>query len=208
MKMDNFLDTSVIIGYAQDEGKFVLFVKNKRENFVVCYFVLERDIPSLVKRMRIIINEVKNKLKDKNYEIQTKELYNQDLVRIQKFLSLKETQKYSDEKFIDFLDNFQSIFEFRVNFFIQKLIDQRVIPVKEIKFELKSSLFTYTKNHSDSNIIASGIQHHQESEIVLVTSDKQDWTKENLEWAIPEHSDLRKKYSKIPKIQYIQDLFL
>jgi hypothetical protein len=204
--MDNFLDTSVIIGYAQDEGKFVLFVKNKKENFVVCYFVLERDIPSLVKRMRIIINEVKNKLKDKNYEIQTKELYNQDLDRIKKFLSLKETQKYSDEKFIDFLDNFQSIFEFRIDFFIQKLIDQKVVPIKEIKFELKSSLFTYTKNHSDANILASGIQYHQENEIVLVTSDKQDWTKENLEWAIPEHSDLRKEYPKIPKIQYIQDL--
>ena len=62
MKMDNFLDTSVIIGYAQDEGKFVLFVKNKKENFIVCYFVLERDIPSLIKRIRVIINEVKNKL--------------------------------------------------------------------------------------------------------------------------------------------------
>jgi len=203
MKMDNFLDTSIIIGYAQNEEKFLSFVKDKLESFIVCYFVLDRDISSLIKRMKIIINEVKNKLKDKNYEIQTKDLYKQDIIRIQKFLSLKETQNRSSVEFIDFLDNFQSIFEFRIEFFIQKLIDKKVMPIKEIDFELKSNLFTYTKNHSDANILASGIQHHQENKLILITSDKQDWTKENLEWAIPESSNLRKKYSKIPQIKYV-----
>ncbi|MBI2046729.1 hypothetical protein HYT26_01005, partial [Candidatus Pacearchaeota archaeon] len=165
--------------------------------------VLDRDLPSLIKRMRIIINEIKNKLKDENYEIKTKELYNQDVTRIQKFLSLKETERFSNEDFIDFLDNFQRVFEFRINFFVQKLIDKKAITIKDINFKLKSSLFTYTKNHSDANILASGVQYHQENEIVLVTSDRQDWTKENLEWALPECSELRKKYPKIPKIEYV-----
>ena len=201
--MDQFLDTGIIIGYAQDEEKFVLFVKNKKEKFIVCYFVLEKDIHSLTKRMRIIINEVKNKIKDKDYQINKKELYPRDVERVNKFLSLKEVNKLTDFEFIDFLENFQRIFEFRIDFFIQKLINKKVIPIREINFELKSSLFTYTQNHSDANIIASGIQYHQENEIVLVTSDRNDWTKDNIDWAIPEHSELRKKYPKIPKIKYV-----
>ena len=201
--MDKFLDTGIIIGYAQDEEKFVLFVKNKKEEFIVCYFVLEKDIPSLVKRMRIIINETKNKLKDKDYQINKKEIYPRDVEKINKFLSLKKVNKITNLEFIYFLENFQRIFKFRIDFFIQKLINQKVIPVREINFELKSSLFTYTQNHSDANILASGIQYHQEKEITLVTSDRNDWTKDNLEWAVPEHSELRKKYPKIPKIEYI-----
>jgi len=201
--MDQFLDTGIIIGYAQDEEKFVLFVKNKKEKFIVCYFVLEKDVHSLTKRMRIIINEVKNKIKDKDYQINKKELYPRDVERVNKFLSLKEINKLTDFEFIDFLENFQRIFEFRIDFFIQKLINKKVIPIREINFKLKSSLFTYTQNHSDANIIASGIQYHQENEIVLVTSDRNDWTKDNIDWAIPEHSELRKKYPKIPKIKYV-----
>lgn len=201
--MDQFLDTGIIIGYAQDEEKFVLFVKNKKEKFIVCYFVLEKDVHSLTKRMRIIINEVKNKIKDKDYQINKKELYPRDVERINKFLSLKEINNLTDFEFIDFLENFQRIFEFRIDFFIQKLINKKVIPIREINFKLKSSLFTYTQNHSDANIIASGIQYHQENEIVLVTSDRNDWTKDNIDWAIPEHSELRKKYPKIPKIKYV-----
>ena len=68
---------------------------------------------------------------------------------------------------------------------------------------MKSSLFTYTRNHSDANIIASGIQYHQIEELILVTTDRKDWTEENLDLALPENSDLRKKYSKIPKIKYL-----
>ena len=153
--------------------------------------------------MRIIINEVKNKIKDKDYQIDKKELYPRDVERVNKFLSLKEVNKLTDFEFIYFLENFQRIFEFRIDFFIQKLINKKVIQIREINFELKSSLFTYTQNHSDANIIASGIQYHQENEIVLVTSDRNDWTKDNIDWAIPEHSDLRKKYPKIPKIKYV-----
>jgi len=201
--MDQFLDTGILVGYAQDEKKFVLFVKNKKEEFIVCYFVLERDIHSLTKRMRIIIDQVKNKIQNKDYEIDKRDLYSQDIARIDKFLSLKEIKRLTDIEFVNFLDNFQRVFEFRIDFFIQKLIDKRVVLVRDIDFNLKSSLFTYTQNHSDANILASGIQYHQENEIILVTADKHDWTKDNLEWAVPEHSELRKKYPKIPKIKYV-----
>ncbi len=201
--MDQFLDTGIIVGYAQDEKKFVLYVKNKKEEFIVCYFVLEKDIPSLTKRMRIIINQVKNKIQNKDYKIDKRDLYPQDITRIDKFLALKEVNKLTDIEFINFLDNFQRIFEFRIDFFIQKLIGKKIVQVRDIDFNLKSSLFTYTQNHSDANILASSIQYHQENEIILVTADRQDWTKDNLEWALPEHSDLRKKYPKIPEIKYV-----
>ena len=201
--MNKFLDTGIIIGYAYNEEKFVFFVKNKKGEFIVCYFVLDRDLPSLIKRTRIIINEIKKQTPNIKKLLENKEIYKQDLFRAEKFLAIKEIllQKGIDSN--KELDKIQEVFEIRIDFFIQKLIDKKVMPIKDIHFELKSSLFTYTKNHSDANILASGIQYHQENEIVLVTSDRQDWTKENLEWALPEFSELRKKYPKIPEIEYV-----
>jgi len=201
--MNKFLDTSIIIGYAHNEEKFVFFVKNKKEEFIVCYFVLDKDIPSLIKRMRIIINEVKKQAPNFKKLLENKDIYKQDLFRAEKLLAIKEILVKKGFDVNKGLDKIQEIFEFRIDFFVQNLINKKVIAIKEINFELKSSLFTYTKNHSDANILASGIQYHQEKEIVLVTSDRQDWTKDNLEWALPEFSDLRKKYPRIPEIEYV-----
>ena len=201
--MNKFLDTSIIIGYANDEEKFTIFVKNKRGQFVICYYSIEKEIPSIKERIKLIINEIKKQTPDINKLLKNKDIYKQDLFRAEKLLAIKEIllQKGIDSN--KELDKIQEVFEIRIDFFVQRLIDKKAIAVKEIDFELKSSLFTYTKNHSDANIMASGIQYHQEEEIVLVTSDKQDWTKENLEWALPEFSGLRKKYPKIPEIEYV-----
>lgn len=201
--MNKFLDTSIIIGYAHSEEKFVFFVKNKKEEFIVCYFVLDRDLPSLIKRMRTIIDEVKKQAPNFKKLLEYKDIYKQDLFRAEKLLAIKEIllQKGLDSN--RELDKIQEIFEFRIDFFVQNLINKKVVTIKEINFELKSSLFTYTKNHSDANILASGIQYHQENEIILATSDRRDWTKENLEWALPECSELRKKYPKMPDIEYV-----
>jgi len=59
---------------------------------------------------------------------------------------------------------------------------------------------------SDVMTLSSGIQEHNNKELILLTSDKEHWTKENLEWAIPKASSLRKKYPKIPEIEYIQNI--
>ena len=67
-------------------------------------------------------------------------------------------------------------------------------------------MLTYLDNNiSDANTIASGIQENKNKEVILVTADKQHWTKDNLEWALPEHSPLRKEYPNLPQIKYIQD---
>ena len=188
--MNKFLDTSIIIGYANDEEKFVLFAKNKKEEFIICYYTLEREIPSIKKRLKLIIDEIKKQSPSIRKLIENKDIYKQDLFRAEKLLALKEslTKKGLDSN--KYLDKIQELFELRMDFFVQNLIH-------------KSSLFTYTNNHSDANILASGIQYHQENNVILVTSDKKDWTKENLEWALPEFSELRKKYQKIPEIEYV-----
>jgi len=201
--MNKFLDTSIIIGYANDEEKFVLFAKNKKEEFIICYYTLEREIPSIKKRLKLIIDEIKKQSPSIRKLIENKDIYKQDLFRAEKLLALKEslTKKGLDSN--KYLDKIQELFELRMDFFVQNLINKKVIAIKEINFKLKSSLFTYTNNHSDANILASGIQYHQENNVILVTSDKKDWTKENLEWALPEFSELRKKYQKIPEIEYV-----
>lgn len=93
----------------------------------------------------------------------------------------------------------------QVRYFLKNYIDKKVIPEKEIDFELKSAIFTFTNNHSDSLTIASGIQHHQKEKLILLTGDKNDWTKENLEWVFASQPNLKKKY-KAPEIKYIQKL--
>ena len=81
-----------------------------------------------------------------------------------------------------------------------------VIPINEIDPKLKSCLFTWlTPNDSDSKTIASAIQEHNKKEVVIITADKKDWTKELLEEV---HNDpsLKKVYEKLPEIKYVQDL--
>lgn len=219
--MNQFLDTSIIMGYAnaisgkdslidKNSEKCVLFAKNKKSPFIVCYFSLDKDIPSLKERMRVIIRAVKTQLNNKDYEIENseeaKELYKQDIDRFNKLCSLKEIFSAKGLSFEKFVNDFQLIFELRIDVFIKKLVDKKVVPIKEIDLELKSSLFTYTQNHSDANILASGIQYCQKEDVCLVTTDKADWTKANLELAIPEYSELAKKYRKIPEIRYVQDM--
>ena len=93
----------------------------------------------------------------------------------------------------------------QIMYFLGNYVDKKVIPEKEIDLELKSAIFTVINNHSDSLTIASGIQHHQKEKLILLTGDKNDWTKENLEWVFASRPDLKKKY-KIPSIRYIQNL--
>jgi len=201
--MNKFLDTSIIIGYAYDEKKFIIFVNNKKGEFVISYYSLEKEILSIKKRLKLIINEIKKQTPDLKKLLENKEIYKQDLFRAEKLLAIKEILLKRGLDSNKELDKIQEVFEIRIDFFIQKLIDKKAVPIKEINFELKSSLFTYIQNHSDANVLASGIQYHQENEIVLITSDKHDWTKENLGWALPEHSQLRKKYPHLPEIEYI-----
>ena len=93
----------------------------------------------------------------------------------------------------------------RISYFIKKYVNETVIPVDKINFELKSCLFTWlTPNDSDAKTIASAIQEHKNKSLTIITSDKQHWTEELLK-EVHNNSNLKKEYPSLPKIEYLQD---
>ena len=209
-----FLDMCFIVYYASEtnnplEDKVRILVKNKKENYLVCLYILNKNLPDWIKRNKEVIFEAKkiieseernpnldqgNSILSKKQNAQLKKLLNQYSISNNKedfFINIKKRLIYLEGK---------------INFFIEKYVDEKVIPIEQINQELRSSLLTYLDNNiSDANTIASGVQENKNKEVILVTADKQHWTKDNLEWALPEHSPLRKEYPNLPQIKYIQD---
>lgn len=210
-----FLDMSVIIYYCyrtgQDiEKKVIKFVDNKGEKlFIVCYYILDENLPKWVKRMKIMFKEIKRKINDPGHKLWSSQeselLFNKDKINGERILKKYELSN-NKKDFLEIMERGWVYTEARIKIFLRDLIDKKVILIKEIDSELKSALFTYLDNISDAKTLASGIQEHNKKELILITTDKEHWTKNNLEWALPEHSALRKKYPKIPEIKYIQDL--
>ncbi|MDP3027179.1 MAG: hypothetical protein Q8N63_05700 [Nanoarchaeota archaeon] len=212
--MNWFLDMCIIIFYAEVGGKYYqkteTFVKNKKDKrFFVCFYITKENMPRWIKRQKIILRLLKKKLDNFSFEIeedsQHKELYPKDVVKLKKFIMKVSSSKNLIEEYQIIRRN-QEIMLRRVDFFMKNIIDKEVIPIKEIDFELKSTLFTFLQNHSDAMTLASGIQCHQQEELKILTGDKNDWNKNNLEWTFSSRPDLAKKYSKIPEIKYIQNL--
>lgn len=210
-----FLDMSVIIYYCyrtgQDiEKKVIKFIDNKGEKlFIVCYYILDENLPKWVKRMKIMFKEIKRKINGPGHKLWSSQeselLFNKDRINGERILKKYELSN-NKKDFLEIMERGWVYTEARIKIFLRDLIDEKVILIKEIDSELKSALFTYLDNISDAKTLASGIQEHNKKELILITTDKEHWTKDNLEWALPEHFTLRKKYPKIPEIKYIQDL--
>ena len=204
----------IILYYVSREKSFLHikateFINNKRDIFLICFYIIENDMPKYLKRQQIIISEVIRKIRNENYKIgestEGSFLYGRDKQKAEKlFLQSKLVKNKLD--FINKLKDSQKGEEVIIRYFIKYKVE-KVVPVNEIDRELKSNLLSFLEgNISDANILASGILHHQKEELALITADKTHWTKENIEWAVPEQSNLRKKYPKIPEINYIQEL--
>jgi hypothetical protein len=211
--MRYFLDMSLIIHYCYRigldiEGKVIKFIDEKGENlFLVCYYIVDENLPRWIRRMRIIFKEIKKKINNPEYELwssqESKLLFKKDKINGEKILKRCELTKNKKE-FLEIMERGWIYAETRVRIFLRDLIDEKVISINEIDPELKSALFTFLNNMSDAMTLASGIQEHNRKELILITTDKEHWTKDNLEWALPEHSAIRRKYPKIPEIKYIQ----
>lgn len=215
-----FIDMCIIIYYAKDNPNSELsmkaanFVKNKgNSQFLLCYYISEINLPKWIKRQRIIIEEVKRNVKDNNYSIgssfEGKILFEQDKNECKK-LYFKYMNTENKSEFFMLQKKNQQMIEQKISYFINKLIDKKVIPISEIDFELKSSLFTYLDNNdSDAKTIASAVQQHNketQEQLIIITSDKKHWTKQLLEDSISLHPALTKKYPKLPEIKYLQEL--
>ncbi len=211
-----FLDMCVIIYYAYNSSDKLAerakkFVENKgNSTFTVCYYILEINLPKWIKRKWITLEELERKIKDPSYifgsSSEARILLPKDRQECEKLLSTCMKAE-SSVQFIEDLRRKYLLAEIKINFFINKLINNKVIPVSEIDFELKSSFFTYLENNdSDARTLASAVQQHNKENLIILTGDKKHWTKQLLDDAVSIHPTLRKKYSKIPEIKYLQDL--
>lgn len=210
--MNFFSDMCIVIFYSdktsQKNSKVLQIVSKKEENkILICYYITDENLPKWIERQKLILEEVVRKINDPNYKVGISEsvkkvLYPTDITRIQKLLAIYSLSQ-NKTQFCDILVKNQINMFQRINFFLRKIVDKKVVPKADIDQQLKSAIFTFTNNHSDAMTLASGIQYHREEKIVLLTGDKKDWNKETLEWALPEHSPLRKKYPDLPSIQYV-----
>ncbi|MEK6836682.1 MAG: hypothetical protein AABX94_03375 [Nanoarchaeota archaeon] len=214
--MNWFLDMCILISYAEPADKFHnkvnKFINSKgADYYLACCYIIDENLPKWIKRKKVALLEIKRSLENSSYIIGTSTesniLYKEDIADTKKILNYVSTKyKYKSVAYNKVKIN-QDILINNLNYFIKKFIDKKVVPVKEIDFELRSSLFSYlTPNDSDAKTLASGIQYRQIENLVLFTGDKNDWTKELLESAIVYHPTLNKKYSKIPEIKYIQEM--
>ncbi len=209
-----FLDMCVILYFIGegDKKEFIIktknFVNNKKDDqFLVCCYVKEINLPKWIKRQKILFRELIRQIRSKDYIPysceESKELYERDKRKIIKLKTIINRSQNKKEVLIKFERTINEI-ERRVHDFLKRYIDEFVIPVNEIDFELKSCLFTWlNSNDSDAKTIASAIQEHNKKGLMIITADKKDWTKELLEEV---HNDifLKKKYPKLPEIKYLQ----
>jgi len=211
-----FLDMCIILGYINEGDnpriitKTISFVNQKKEDkFVLCYYITDYNLPKWLSRKRIIFREILRQIRDSSYKPYSDEecnqLWERDKNQVLKLTSIANTFQDKTEIIKNFENVYQEI-ERRIKEFIEKNIDELVIPINEIDPKLRGCLFNWlTPNDSDSKTIASAIQEHNKKEVVIITADKKDWTKELLEEV---HNDynLKKVYTKLPEIRYIQNI--
>jgi len=214
--MNWFLDMCILIFYAevggQNHQKSVTFVQEKKDNkFIICSYISKENMPKWIKRQKLILKLAGNKVSNAAYDLERSEEYgellSQDRIKLKKLLAICASAQ-DRKKYVEKIRKNQDVMLQRINYFLLKLIDKEVIPIKDINSELKGNLFTFLNNHSDAMTLASGIQYHQTEAVLIMTGDKKDWNKNNLQWVYDSRPDLAKKYDKIPEIRYIQDISL
>lgn len=217
-----FLDMCIVLYYIGESDKEIFikksqkFVNEKKEEdkFLLCYYIKDENLPRWINRQKILFRELIKQINNPDYKPysseESKKLYNRDKKKVIKLITI--FRKVSDKKeIIEKFENTIQEIEIRINIFLKEKVDEFVISISEIDFELKSHLFTFLnlgsaiKNNSDAKTIASAIQEHNKNPLRIITADRKDWTKELLE-EIHYHIDLKKKYPKLPKITYLQNI--
>ena len=209
-----FLDMCIIIYYTSKDGSFFstkaeeFMKKNEKNELLICYYIIDWDLPKWIKRQKIIVDEAIKKIINPSHEYQKSEgwssLYDREKQKLEKILAKAKFSKDKND-FITRMLTFQKDIEINITNFI-KIKAKKVVQISDIDKKLFSSLFSIIRNKSDANIIASGIQEHNNQTLVLVTNDKKDWNKENIELSMDQDSTLLKKYPKIPELVYLIDL--
>lgn len=186
------------------------FVESKENKvFLLCDYIFNINLPKWLKRQRAVLFEFNQKTQNPNYNLFSSEkassLLKQDKVLLNVILS-----KYhiSPEKnnFKKRINEIFGLLDLKINAFLKKYVDEVVIPSDEIDSELRTCLFDWlAPNDSDARTIASAIQEHKNNPLIILTSDKEHWTKDLLE-SVHSNIQLSKIYPNLPKIEYLQEI--
>ena len=190
------------------ERKAKLFIENKGvSTFLLCDYIVSRNFPRWLKRQKVVVFEFNQKIQNPDYNLfsskQSEILFPKDKMFVNK-LVLSCNQSQNKEQFIGNINQIFNLLQARVSYFIKRYIDEVVIPESEIDFDLRSCLSTWLRNDSDVRTVASAIQEHKNKKLIIMTSDKKDWTGDLLGEV---HNDIRllKEYPSLPKIEYLQN---
>lgn len=168
-------------------------------NNVTSSFVFSMDLPDFIRRRETATDVLLKKLLGKkNYFAKAQTLLKKDVDWVNENYN-KFNKRYFDQRSVVFTFR-DSIAKLKLNIsYCKKNFFQRVYsdPIgRQILKELNKEQNLHDK---DKNILCHAIQYHNfKEEIEVVTCDK-DWLKFNL--------DSLKKRFKIPKINYLWDLF-
>lgn len=212
--MRYFLDMNIPVYFCMQVGhpledKAKLFIENKKENLLLlCDYIVSINLPKWLRRQKIILFEFNQKVQNKDYILFTSEqsqmLIKQDKIFVNNII-LSYSKSQNKDEFVKKINIIFNLLSARISYFIKKYIDEIVIPESQIDFNLKSCLFSFlTPNESDAKTIASAIQEHKNKPLMIITSDKGHWTNELLT-EVHNNSSLKKEYSSLPKIEYLQD---
>lgn len=217
-----FLDMCIPLYYIGEgdkpdlNRKTINFVNQKSEDrFVVCYQIKNHDLPRWIKRQNILIGEIIRKISNSSYSLASSPdssiLTARDKKKMLKLWASVMNIR-NKKSTILLLSSVKIELQKRIDYFFLRFVDELVIPIEEIDIGLKSSFLNYLnlgenrRNDSDARTMSSAIQEHNREFLTVLTADKNDWSEEIFQWALPVGSTLSKKYPEIPTIRYIQDI--
>lgn len=225
-----FLDQSIIVGYAsfifnepeaiikaiERFGKICVdFIEsNKKEQFITCFYIIENDLPKFKNRRKIVLQEIRKKIQNPNYEIGSSELakkylYKRDINWAKRIFSLLRI--LTPKQLFNLLIKIDAVFSIRIEYLIKNVIDKIVVPIEEINKELVNILREFIDDYSDCNILASVLQYTTdqsksilktkiERKIIFITLDKEHFNENNIAFI---KEDQRLKNHKFPEVRVL-----
>lgn len=202
--MDSFFDTCVIIKYASYDPlvenslnmKCYSYIKHKKGNFILCYYVLD-ELNSFIKKRAVIHKEVLKKIENPEYNIVDFGILSKiDLAYANKlYESNKEKNVETLSKiFLEERNNFQR----KIDVFIKIILNEKVIPVDSIDKEIVSVLKNFIDKHSDCLVLASAMQEQQNRETFFFVTSDDHFYPNNYDFI---RDDIKLKKYKFPELK-------
>lgn len=202
-EIDHFAKASVMFIEAKEkkEGR-------EERTFSTCFYIIKHDLPKFLARRTMLIEEVRRKIKDSSYDLGSSEtakrhLYPRDISLATKIFLIKNSLKGKETELLGLLITLETVFEERLSFFINKILNKVVIPIEDIDRDLMWHFHSFIDNVSDCNIMASAVQYNTNLfRITVITTDKKDW--QEAEGCLDTNLNLQEKY-KMPRWLYLLD---